>query len=73
MLGNDLRSQSRKCEDDVLGKVVKWIKKFFYNVLAVSFVALLAFVSVSVYLFVVLTDFVFFMWDKITGGRSDDR
>ena len=57
----------------MLSKVVKWIEKFFYDVLAISFVALLAFVSVSVYLFVVLTDFVFFVWNKITGGENDDR
>ena len=56
----------------MLSKVVKWIEKFFYDVLAVSFVVLLAFISVSVYLFVVFCDFVFFVWEKIWGGKEHD-
>ena len=53
----------------MLNKITKWLSKVFYSALSVAFVVLLAFVSISVYLFVVLCDFVFFVFDKITGDK----
>jgi len=56
----------------MLDKITKWLSKVFYSALSIAFVVLLAFVSVSIYLFVVLCDFVYFVWEKIWGGKEHD-
>ena len=56
----------------MLGKINRCVSGFLYAVLSILFVILLAIVSVSVYLFVVFCDFVYFVWEKIWGGKEHD-
>ncbi len=56
----------------MFSRLIDWVSEFFRVVFAIAFVVLLAIVTVSVYLFVVFCDFVYFVWEKIWGGKERD-
>ena len=57
----------------MLNRVIKWIIDFLHAVLEIVFVLFLVFVAVSIQLVLVLWDFLYFLWKKIFGEKSNDR